>query len=263
MFRTEMSGVPAAGNVFDAASGFAAPQPNGAPGAGSFSMSVQQLQSDIEGTVKNGFQSGATETAVTETAATAWMLNNPLQAQAATQGRSAPVGDKASFVDRVSPWAKLAAQKLGVAPDLLVAHAALESDWGRRPVRDAKGNDTHNLFGLKAGSSWDGKTADITTTEYVKGAGIKTIERFRAYADDQSAFADYVNLLQTNPRFSRAQGTGSDAAAFAKALARGGYATDPVYTHKLTRVVADVKAQTAAFAREKLPAALSAVSADD
>jgi peptidoglycan hydrolase FlgJ len=261
MFRTELNGWSAASNAIGAASGFSAPAMNGSPSDSSFAMTVQQLQSDIEGTIKNGFSQGASEAA-----ATAWMLNNPLQAQAATQGNSAPDADKEGFVSRVTPWAKLAADKLDISPDLLVAHAALESDWGRHPVRDAKGNDTHNLFGVKAGSSWDGKTADITTTEYVKGAGIKTVDRFRAYPDDKSAFADYVTLLSTNPRFSGAQHTGSDAAAFAQALAQGGYATDPAYADKLNRVVADVKVQAAASA-QAAPSAMTpaglAASDDD
>ncbi|MGV2290578.1 glucosaminidase domain-containing protein [Trinickia sp. YCB016] len=249
MLRTELNPSFAASNVLDAASGFAAPRMNGATNEGSFAMTVRQLQSEIEGTIKNGFAQGPSDEA-----ATAWMLNNPLQAQAATQGSASPEADKESFVSRVSPWAKLAADKLGVSPDVLVAHAALESDWGRHPVRDASGNDTHNLFGVKAGSSWDGKTADITTTEYVKGAGVKTVDRFRAYPDDKSAFADYVNLLRTNPRFGGAQHTGSDAAAFAQALAQGGYATDPAYADKLNRVVADVKVQAAASAQQALSA---------
>jgi peptidoglycan hydrolase FlgJ len=257
MFRTELNASSAASNVFGAASGFSAPRMNGASNDGSFAMAVRQLQSDIEGTIKNGFAQGTSEEA-----SSAWMLNNPLQAQAATQGSTIPDAGKEGFVSRVTPWAKLAADKLGVSPDVLVAHAALESDWGRHPVRDAKGNDTHNLFGVKAGSSWDGKTADITTTEYVKGASIKTVDRFRAYPDDKSAFADYVNLLSTNPRFGGAQHTGSDAAAFAQALAQGGYATDPAYADKLNRVVADVKVQAAASAQSALsamtPAALGA-----
>jgi flagellar protein FlgJ len=257
MFRTEFNSSFAAGNVFGASSGFAAPASNEAPSEGSFEMTVRQLQSDIEGTIKNGFAQGASDQEPT-----AWMLNNPLQAQAATQDSTTPDANKESFVSRVSPSAALAAQQLGVSPDLLVAHAALESDWGRRPVRDAQGNDTHNLFGVKAGSNWDGKTADITTTEYVKGAGIKTVDRFRAYPDDKSAFADYVNLLRTNPRFSAAQGAGSNATAFAQALAHGGYATDPAYADKLNRVVTEVKAQ-AATSVLAAPSAMRSASDDD
>ncbi|XLM22936.1 flagellar assembly peptidoglycan hydrolase FlgJ, partial [Chromobacterium piscinae] len=39
-----------------------------------------------------------------------------------------------------------------------MAHAALESGWGKRAIRNADGSDSHNLFGIKAGGDWHGKT---------------------------------------------------------------------------------------------------------
>jgi flagellar protein FlgJ len=43
-------------------------------------------------------------------------------------------------------------------------------------------------------------------------------------------------MLIDNPRFRGALGTGSDAHAFASGLAKGGYATDPAYAAKLSRL---------------------------
>jgi hypothetical protein len=51
----------------------------------------------------------------------------------------------------IAPWAKEAADKLGVAPELVSAHAALESGWGQRPLKNGDGSSTNNLFGIKAG----------------------------------------------------------------------------------------------------------------
>ena len=42
-------------------------------------------------------------------------------------------------------------------------------------------------------------------------------------------------------RYSAAKGAGSDAAAFGKALHKGGYATDPDYARKLTAVADSLK----------------------
>jgi flagellar protein FlgJ len=42
--------------------------------------------------------------------------------------------------------------------------------------------------------------------------------------------------MPDNPRFRGALGTGSDAHAFAAGLAKGGYATDPAYAAKLSRL---------------------------
>jgi flagellar protein FlgJ len=43
-------------------------------------------------------------------------------------------------------------------------------------------------------------------------------------------------MLIDNPRFRGALGAGNDAQAFAAGLAKGGYATDPSYAAKLTRL---------------------------
>jgi len=144
--------------------------------------------------------------------------------------------DQQAFLDSIAPWAKEAADKLGVAPELVSAHAALESGWGQRPLKNGDGSSTHNLFGIKAGARWQGDVADSATTEYVGGAAVKTSARFRAYPDQASAFRDYAQMLIDNPRFRGALGTGSDAHAFAAGLAKGGYATDPSYAAKLSRL---------------------------
>ena len=141
-----------------------------------------------------------------------------------------------AFLDSIAPWARQAAAQLGVAPELVQAHAALESGWGQRPLRVEGGASSHNLFGIKAGPSWNGATGDSTTTEYVNGAALTTRERFRAYPDAASAFQDYARVLLDNPRYRAALNTGNDARAFAQGLARGGYATDPDYASKLARI---------------------------
>jgi flagellar protein FlgJ len=119
---------------------------------------------------------------------------------------------------------------------LVSAHAALESGWGQRPLRNADGSSSHNLFGIKAGASWHGDVAQSATTEYVGGAAIKTSAKFRAYPDQASAFRDYAQMLIDNPRFHAALGAGNNAQAFAAGLAKGGYATDPAYAAKLARL---------------------------
>lgn len=141
-----------------------------------------------------------------------------------------------AFLDSIAPWARSAAARLGVAPELVQAHAALESGWGQRPLRTQDGASSHNLFGIKAGAGWNGASSEASTTEYVGGAALNTRERFRAYPDAASAFQDYTRLLLDNPRYRAALDTGNDAQAFAQGLARGGYATDPAYASKLAQL---------------------------
>lgn len=144
--------------------------------------------------------------------------------------------EQQAFLESIAPWAQQAAQQLGVAPELVSAHAALESGWGQRPLRKANGESSHNLFGIKAGGSWNGAVSESATTEYVGGAALKTRERFRSYPDAGAAFRDYAQMLIDNPRYKGALGVGGDARAFAQGLARGGYATDPAYAAKLERL---------------------------
>jgi flagellar protein FlgJ len=160
-------------------------------------------------------------------------------------GQAVPAAAQQDFLQAIGPWAREAGAALGVAPELVAAHAALESGWGRRPLRGADGGDSHNLFGIKASGGWRGASVQALTTEYEGGEPQKTTEAFRAYPNHASAFRDYAQLLQNSPRYQDALNTGSDAAAFAQGLARGGYATDPDYADKLARVARQVRARSA------------------
>ncbi|MGQ5523015.1 flagellar assembly peptidoglycan hydrolase FlgJ [Chitinimonas sp. PSY-7] len=138
------------------------------------------------------------------------------------------------FVATVGAAAVGTAQAMGLSPHLMLAHAALETGWGKKPITDSAGNNTHNLFGIKAGKDWKGRTADIVTTEYVEGRAQKRVETFRAYDSYADAFSDYGQLLVR--RYTDAAQAGTNAKVFAKELQEGGYATDPSYARKLAQV---------------------------
>lgn len=140
------------------------------------------------------------------------------------------------FVGRVWPHAVEASRSTGISPQFLVAHAALESGWGRNEIRQSDGSASHNLFGIKAGKSWNGSSVEAATTEYVGGQAQSTVERFRSYGSYEEAFRDYANLLRNNPRYGSVIGS-QDGAEFAKGLQRAGYATDPAYADKLNRII--------------------------
>jgi flagellar protein FlgJ len=147
-----------------------------------------------------------------------------------------------NFVDTLSVHAQKAAEKIGVAPELIVAHAALESGWGKRSIKYSNGAESHNLFGIKASAQWQGKVVDVMTTEYIHGVAQKRVEKFRAYDSYSQAFDDYARLLTSNPRYQKALNQGDNGSEFAKALQKGGYATDPQYAQKLASVVQKVDA---------------------
>jgi flagellar protein FlgJ len=137
-----------------------------------------------------------------------------------------------SFVNRLLPEAEAASASSGIPARYMLGQAALETGWGRTEIRGADGQNSHNLFGIKAGAGWKGRTVDIVTTEYVNGVPQKQVDRFRAYDSYADAFRDYANLLKTNARYQNVIGAG-DAAGFAQGLQRAGYATDPAYANKL------------------------------
>lgn len=145
--------------------------------------------------------------------------------------------DPKSFARDIWPHAERAAQKLNVAPEAIVAQAALETGWGKHVMPDQRGDPSFNLFGIKAGSGWNGEQVIRQTLEFEDGVPVPQKARFRAYPDIAETFADYTRLLTENPRYSDVSGHGSDAAGFATALQSSGYATDPLYADKLTRIL--------------------------
>ena len=142
-----------------------------------------------------------------------------------------------SFLERLGPHAEEASRVTGIPAKFMLGQAALESGWGRREIAGANGATSHNLFGIKATGGWKGKVVEAVTTEYVNGTPQTRVEKFRAYDSYAEAFRDYANLLSKNPRYEAVIANASSAEGFAQGLQRAGYATDPQYAAKLTRII--------------------------
>jgi flagellar protein FlgJ len=141
-----------------------------------------------------------------------------------------------AFQEKLHEHAHAAEQTTGVPAKFMLGQAALETGWGKRMIKNADGSNSNNLFGIKAGASWKGKVATAVTTEYVNGKPQTRVEKFRAYDSPADSFRDYANMIAKNPRYEKVIGS-SDAATFAQGLQRAGYATDPNYAAKLTRLI--------------------------
>ena len=157
-------------------------------------------------------------------------------------GADLPVSQRqADFLRQHQGTASQAELQSGIPAAFIVAQAAHESGWGRREIRNADGSSSHNLFGIKAGAGWSGPVAEVTTTEYVGGEPQKVTARFRAYASYAESFQDYARMIKESPRyagvFAKATSASASPQAFALGLQRAGYATDPAYADKLTRVI--------------------------
>jgi flagellar protein FlgJ len=142
-----------------------------------------------------------------------------------------------AFQEKLADAAEEAEQATGVPAKFMMGQAALETGWGRRVIRNADGTSSNNLFGIKAGPGWKGKVATAVTTEYINGKPHARVEKFRAYASHADAFKDYARMLSNNPRYEKVLAHGGDAATFAHGLQRAGFATDPQYAAKLSRII--------------------------
>ena len=140
---------------------------------------------------------------------------------------SQPIPLQQDFVRRMTPHAVQASQETGVPTHLVLGQAALESGWGKLEIRMSDGSTSFNLFGIKAGSNWNGKVAEVVTTEYHNGIASKQVEKFRAYSSYTEAFSDYAHLLRDNPRYAQVLQSGQGSPELAHAVQRAGYATDP------------------------------------
>jgi flagellar protein FlgJ len=119
----------------------------------------------------------------------------------------------------------------------MIGQAAHETGWGRSEIKKPDGSTSFNLFGIKAGAGWKGKVAEVTTTEYINGQARKVTAKFRAYDSYADSFRDYAKLIGNSPRYEKVMNNLHSAQAFASGLQKAGYATDPQYASKLSRVI--------------------------
>ncbi|MGC9185800.1 MAG: flagellar assembly peptidoglycan hydrolase FlgJ [Thiomonas sp.] len=139
------------------------------------------------------------------------------------------------FIASILPSVQAAARQLGVTPVAILAQAALETGWGRH----TPGN---NVFGVKAGPGWNGATVQSLTQEFSNGVASVGSAAFRAYQTVSESVQNYAALL-AQPRYRAVRGQGNDISAFAAALQRSGYATDPQYAAKLEAIARSPRMQ--------------------
>jgi len=141
-------------------------------------------------------------------------------------------GDNLAFIKSIVKGAVAAYKKHGVLPSLTLAQAILESYWGRSNL-SAKYN---NLFGIKAGSNWNGKTVNLRTGEQNPNGSRYTINAdFRVYDNVADSIEDHA-LLLCGSRYKNviASKNYKDACYAVKAA---GYATSINYANNLIRII--------------------------
>ncbi len=142
-----------------------------------------------------------------------------------------------SFISEMWEHAKTAAQKIGLNPAVMIAQAALETGWGKHVIAKQDGSSSLNLFNIKADRSWQGEHAKKMTLEFEKGLPVQKQANFRAYESIKDSINDYVNFLQSNPRYSQALNSTDKPEQYLDELQQAGYATDPNYAEKIKNVL--------------------------
>lgn len=106
-------------------------------------------------------------------------------------------GYKRDFIDSIKEGAMKISKESGMLPSVLVAQAALESNWGRSELSSRY----NNLFGIKADTSWKGEKINISTSE---GYDTKVMDDFRVYKSKSESIKDFGKFMVENPRYSKA-----------------------------------------------------------
>lgn len=215
-----------------------ATQMSGRPGGLADAIARQlerQMGTAAQGTAAPTVSMGARLPSTARAAATA---AEGLGAVSAFGGKASQAGTAAErFVQRHQDAAARVAAQSGIPAGFMLGQAAHETGWGRRDLIGTDGRNAHNLFGIKAGGSWNGPVVEAATTEVIDGRAVKVKARFRAYSSYEESFRDYARLIGNSPRYAGVMQASGDAHAFAQNLQKAGYATDPQYAAKLSRVI--------------------------
>lgn len=103
-----------------------------------------------------------------------------------------------TFIQDLWPHAKKAAADSGLTPEVLIAQSALETDWGKKIIKDDNGKTSLNLFALKADNNWEGGRAVVSTIENRDGISQRERVSFRAYGSLSESMNDYVEHMRAS-----------------------------------------------------------------
>jgi len=134
------------------------------------------------------------------------------------------------FLEKIAPLCQADYKLHKILPSLSIAQACLESGYGTSDLY-VYGSAA---FGIKAAAGWKGKVFRKNTREVLGGADVFVDADFRAYANLAESVSDHGEFLQKDIYKKVVGETNFQAAA--KAVKAAGYATDPEYVSKLTKI---------------------------
>lgn len=143
-----------------------------------------------------------------------------------------PDNSQAAFISRLAQDAQRVGAKYDLYPSVIIAQAALESNWGASSLSNAP---YHNLFGVKG--YFMGKTVSSPTEEYdQQGHRFQIKDHFRWYESDYQALEDYAQTLDSS-LYQDVHRSRAKTYREATHALMGKYATDPAYEQKLNELI--------------------------
>lgn len=143
--------------------------------------------------------------------------------------------DEEKFVQSVVDCLK--GKRLNILPSVTIAQAILESGWGRSELA----KNAHNLFGIKAGADWHGKTYSKRTKEQKPtGEVYEIVADFRAYDSYADSIMDHDAFFASTYWRRKNYAAVLNAKNYkdqAKALQACGYATALDYGKQLIGLI--------------------------
>ena len=145
--------------------------------------------------------------------------------------------DKEVFIQKVAEKVSKYAPLYGICVHSpIIAQAIIESGWGKSGLA----SKYHNYFGLKCGSSWKGKSVNMTTKEEYKVGTITNIrDNFRVFDDFDDGIRGYFEFINTS-RYANLKGV-KNPEEYVRRLKADGYATSSKYVDNIMRVIRDNK----------------------
>ena len=145
--------------------------------------------------------------------------------------------DKETFIQKVAEKVSKYAPLYGISVHSpIIAQAIIESGWGKSGLA----SKYHNYFGLKCGSSWKGKSVNMTTKEEYKVGTITNIrDNFRVFDDFDDGIRGYFEFINTS-RYANLKGV-KNPEEYVRRLKADGYATSSKYVDNIMRVIRDNK----------------------
>lgn len=137
-------------------------------------------------------------------------------------------GSQLQFVNDIKQGAVDCYKETGVLPSLTMAQAILETGWGKYRI----GN---NVFGVKAGSGWTGKTKTCQTKEFKGGRYVTETATFRDYDSLSDSIIDHGQVLAQD-RYKPVRDAKNYKEA-CKQVQDCGYATSPTYAKNLMNII--------------------------